>query len=108
MIAAIADGVEVFHHGGGDQYAGAGALALVNPDTRTPGGPGAGGLAVRRGVPVAQVVAAIAAETTTLRGTRASCGRCSTIRTPSAWCTRYCGPPTRATRSPPTPCCGRP
>ncbi|GAA4948374.1 hypothetical protein GCM10023238_13380 [Streptomyces heliomycini] len=27
VIAAIADGVEVFHHGGGDQYAGAGALA---------------------------------------------------------------------------------
>lgn len=33
VIAAIVDGVEVFHHGGADQYAGAGTLALVNPDT---------------------------------------------------------------------------
>ncbi|MCF1600077.1 AraC family ligand binding domain-containing protein, partial [Streptomyces muensis] len=33
VIAAIADGVEVFHHQGADEYAGAGALALVNPDT---------------------------------------------------------------------------
>ncbi|MGW1621366.1 AraC family ligand binding domain-containing protein, partial [Streptomyces sp. NPDC002172] len=33
VIAAIADGVEVFHHRGSDVSAGAGALALVNPDT---------------------------------------------------------------------------
>lgn len=38
VIAAIADGVEVFHHGGADRYAGPGALALVNPDTPHTGG----------------------------------------------------------------------
>ncbi|MCT7355016.1 AraC family transcriptional regulator [Streptomyces sp. 15-116A] len=70
VIAAIADGVEVFHHGGGDQYAGAGALALVNPDT-----PHTGRAGVPEGwrygavYPSPEVVAAIAAETTTLRGT---------------------------------------
>ncbi len=70
VIAAIADGVEVFHHGGGDQYAGAGALALVNPDT-----PHTGRAGVPEGwqygavYPSPDVVAAIAAETTTLRGT---------------------------------------
>jgi AraC-like DNA-binding protein len=70
VIAAIADGVEVFHHGGGDVYAGAGALALVNPDT-----PHTGPAGVPEGwrygavYPSPQVVAAIAAETTTLRGT---------------------------------------
>ncbi|HEX5568151.1 MAG TPA: AraC family transcriptional regulator, partial [Streptomyces sp.] len=64
------DGVEVFHHGGGDQYAGAGALALVNPDT-----PHTGRAGVPEGwrygavYPSPEVVAAIAAETTTLRGT---------------------------------------
>ncbi|MEU1851069.1 AraC family transcriptional regulator [Streptomyces sp. NPDC019990] len=70
VIAAIADGVEVFHHGGGDQYAGAGALALVNPDT-----PHTGRAGVPEGwrygavYPSAEVVAEIAAETTALRGT---------------------------------------
>lgn len=70
VIAAIADGVEVFHHGGSDQYAGAGALALVNPDT-----PHTGRAGVPEGwrygalYPPPEAVAAIAAETTTLRGT---------------------------------------
>lgn len=70
VIAAIADGVEVFHHGGADQYAGAGALALVNPDT-----PHTGRAGVPEGwkygavYPAPGVVAQIAAETTTLRGT---------------------------------------
>ncbi|WHM30438.1 AraC family transcriptional regulator [Streptomyces sp. BPPL-273] len=70
VIAAIADGVEVFHHGGGDQYAGAGSLALVNPDT-----PHTGRAGVPEGwrygavYPAPDLVAGIAAETTTLRGT---------------------------------------
>ncbi|MFD4261436.1 AraC family transcriptional regulator [Streptomyces sp. NPDC058534] len=70
VIAAIADGVEVFHHGGGDQYAGAGSLALVNPDT-----PHTGRAGVPEGwrygavYPAPELVAGIAAETTTLRGT---------------------------------------
>ncbi|MEU1056325.1 AraC family transcriptional regulator [Streptomyces sp. NPDC005876] len=70
VIAAIADGVEVFHHGGGDQYAGPGSLALINPDT-----PHTGRAGVPEGwrygavYPAPEVVAAIAAETTTLRGT---------------------------------------
>nr|WP_037846055.1 AraC family transcriptional regulator [Streptomyces sp. NRRL S-474] len=70
VIAAIAQGVEVFHHGGGDQYAGTGALALVNPDT-----PHTGRAGVPEGwrygavYPSVDVVAEIAAETTALRGT---------------------------------------
>ncbi|MFG3085009.1 AraC family transcriptional regulator [Streptomyces parvulus] len=70
VIAAIADGVEVFHHGGGDQYAGAGSLALVNPDT-----PHTGRAGVPEGwrygavYPAPDLVVGIAAETTTLRGT---------------------------------------
>ncbi|MGW1539985.1 AraC family transcriptional regulator [Streptomyces sp. NPDC002309] len=70
VIAAIADGVEVFHHGGGDQYAGAGALALVNPDT-----PHTGRAGVPEGwrygavYPSPGLVAEIAAETTVIRGT---------------------------------------
>ncbi len=70
VIAAIADGAEVFHHGGGDQYAGAGSLALVNPDT-----PHTGRAGVPEGwrygavYPAPELVAGIAAETTTLRGT---------------------------------------
>ncbi|MFC8195941.1 AraC family transcriptional regulator [Streptomyces sp. NPDC057298] len=69
VIAAIADGVEVFHHGGADQYAGAGSLALVNPDT-----PHTGRAGVPEGwrygavYPSPELVAEIAAETTTLRG----------------------------------------
>jgi len=70
VIAAIADGVEVFHHRGADQYAGAGALALVNPDT-----PHTGRAGVPEGwrygavYPSPEVVAGIAAETTLIRGT---------------------------------------
>lgn len=70
VIAAIADGVEVFQHGGADRHAGAGALALVNPDT-----PHTGRAAVPEGwrygalYPSPEVVAAIAAETTSIRGT---------------------------------------
>ncbi|MFJ5309686.1 AraC family transcriptional regulator [Streptomyces sp. NPDC088350] len=70
VIAAIADGVEVFHHGGGDVSAGAGALALVNPDT-----PHTGRAGVPEGwrygavYPSPEVVGAIAAETTSIRGT---------------------------------------
>jgi AraC-like DNA-binding protein len=69
VIAAIVDGVEVFHHGGADQYAGAGALALVNPDT-----PHTGRAGVPEGwrygavYPSPELVAEIAAETTVLRG----------------------------------------
>lgn len=70
VIAAIADGVEVFHHRGSDVSAGAGALALVNPDT-----PHTGRAGVPEGwrygavYPPPEVVAEIAAETTTVRGT---------------------------------------
>ncbi|MET7698448.1 AraC family transcriptional regulator [Streptomyces sp. NPDC005485] len=70
VIAAIADGVEVFHHGGADQYVGPGALALVNPDT-----PHTGRAGVPEGwrygavYPSPELVAGIAAETTTVRGT---------------------------------------
>ncbi|CAL9423411.1 Arabinose operon regulatory protein [Streptomyces sp. enrichment culture] len=70
VIAAIYGGVEVFHHGGGDVYAGAGDLALVNPDT-----PHTGRAGVPEGwrygavYPSPEVVAAIAGETTTVRGT---------------------------------------
>lgn len=69
VIAAIADGVEVFHHGGADQYAGPGTLALVNPDT-----PHTGRAGVPEGwrygavYPSPDVLAEIAAETTTIRG----------------------------------------
>ncbi|MFF7190081.1 AraC family transcriptional regulator [Streptomyces sp. NPDC008222] len=70
VIAAISDGVEIFHHGGADQYAGPGALALVNPDT-----PHTGRAGVPEGwrygavYPSPQLVAEIAAETTAIRGT---------------------------------------
>ncbi|MGX2994158.1 AraC family transcriptional regulator [Streptomyces sp. JNUCC 64] len=69
VIAAISEGVEVFHHGGADRYAGPGALALVNPDT-----PHTGRAGVPEGwrygavYPAPGLVAEIAAETTTLRG----------------------------------------
>ncbi|NEA05278.1 AraC family transcriptional regulator, partial [Streptomyces sp. SID10116] len=33
VIAAIAEGVEIFRHSGADRHAGPGCLALVNPDT---------------------------------------------------------------------------
>ncbi|MDF3302607.1 AraC family transcriptional regulator [Streptomyces sp. K1PA1] len=70
VIAAIAEGVEVFHHRGADRYAGPGALALVNPDTPHTGRAG-GPEGWRYGAvyPAPGLVAAIAAETTRLRGT---------------------------------------
>ncbi|WP_225830283.1 AraC family transcriptional regulator [Streptomyces sp. NK08204] len=70
VIAAIAEGAEVFAHRGTDVFAGAGALALVNPDT-----PHTGRAGVPEGwrygalYPSPEVVGAIAAEITTLRGT---------------------------------------
>jgi len=70
VIAAIADGVDVFQHGSAEVSAGAGALALVNPDT-----PHTGRAGVPEGwrygavYPSPEVVAAIAAETTSVRGT---------------------------------------
>ncbi|ELP65214.1 AraC family transcriptional regulator [Streptomyces turgidiscabies] len=70
VIAAITEGVEVFHHREADQYAGPGALALVNPDT-----PHTGRAGVPEGwrygavYPAPEVVAEIAAETTVIRGT---------------------------------------
>ncbi|MFD8863551.1 AraC family transcriptional regulator [Streptomyces sp. NPDC059590] len=70
VIAAIAEGVEVFHHHGTDQYAGAGALGLLNPDT-----PHTGRAGVPEGwrygavYPSPEVMAGIAAETTSIRGT---------------------------------------
>jgi AraC-like DNA-binding protein len=70
VIAAIADGVEVFHHRGADQYAGAGALALVNPDTAHTGRAGVPeGWRYGAVYPSPEVVAEIAAETTAIRGT---------------------------------------
>lgn len=70
VIAALTDGVEVFHHRGSDVSVGAGALALINPDT-----PHTGRAGVPEGwlygalYPSPEVVAAIAAETTAVRGT---------------------------------------
>ncbi len=69
VIAAIAEGVDVFRHTGADRHAGPGILALVNPDTPHTGRAG-GPEGWRYGVvyPAPEVVVAIAAETTTLRG----------------------------------------
>ncbi|WP_167377745.1 AraC family ligand binding domain-containing protein [Streptomyces malaysiense] len=109
VIAAIADGVEVFHHAGSDVRAGAGALALVNPDT-----PHTGRAGVPEGwrygavYPAPEVVAAIAAETSTLRGAPASSAPSSTTPPPSTSSTRCSAPWRRATRCPPTPCSGSP
>jgi AraC-like DNA-binding protein len=70
VIAAIAEGVEVFHHRGADEYAGPGALALVNPDTAHTGRAGVPeGWRYGAVYPSPEVVAEIAAETTTIRGT---------------------------------------
>lgn len=69
VIAAISQGVEIFHHGGSDQHAGPGSLALVNPDT-----PHTGRAGVPEGwrygavYPSPDLVAGIAAETTGIRG----------------------------------------
>ncbi|WP_079071705.1 AraC family transcriptional regulator [Streptomyces yokosukanensis] len=70
VIAAIADGVEIFHHHGSDVSAGAGALALVNPDTAHTGRAGVPeGWRYGAVYPSPEVVAEIAAETTSIRGT---------------------------------------
>ncbi|MCP3818621.1 AraC family transcriptional regulator [Streptomyces sp. A3M-1-3] len=70
VIAAITEGVEVFHHRGADEHAGPGALALINPDiphTGRAGGPE--GWQYSALYPAADLVAEIAAETTAIRGT---------------------------------------
>lgn len=70
VIAAITEGVEVFHHRGADQRAGPGALALINPDiphTGRAGGPE--GWQYSALYPAADLVAEIAAESTAIRGT---------------------------------------
>ncbi|SEE60163.1 AraC-type DNA-binding protein [Streptomyces sp. 3213] len=70
VIAAIADGVDVFQHGCAEVSAGAGALALVNPDTPHTGRAGVPeGWRYAAVYPSPEVVAAIAAETTSIRGT---------------------------------------
>ncbi|MFD3374334.1 MULTISPECIES: AraC family transcriptional regulator [unclassified Streptomyces] len=70
VIAAITDGVEVFRHGGADQYVGVGSLALVNPDTAHTGRAGVPeGWRYGAVYPSPELVAEIAAETTVLRGT---------------------------------------
>ncbi|NBM14106.1 AraC family transcriptional regulator [Streptomyces sp. GC420] len=70
VIAAITDGVEVFHHTGEDRYAGPGTLALVNPDTPHTGrAEGPEGWQYGAVYPGPDVVAEIAAETTGIRGT---------------------------------------
>lgn len=69
VIAAISQGVEIFHHSGSDQHAGPGSLALVNPDTSHTGRAG-GPEGWRYGAvyPSPCLVAEIAAETTGIRG----------------------------------------
>ncbi|MGH3326173.1 MAG: AraC family ligand binding domain-containing protein, partial [Streptomyces sp.] len=70
VIAAIAEGVEVFDQGGGEHRTGPGGLALINPDT-----PHTGKAGVPEGwrydvlYPEPELVAEIAAETTVIRGT---------------------------------------
>ncbi|WP_098247548.1 AraC family transcriptional regulator [Streptomyces formicae] len=70
VIAAIAEGVDVFQHGGGEQAAGPGALALINPDTAHTGRAGVPeGWRYGAVYPAPELVSAIAAETTGIRGT---------------------------------------
>lgn len=70
VIAAILDGVEIFRHGGADQYAGPGTLALVNPETVHTGRAGVpDGWRYGAVYPSPALVSAIAAETIALRGT---------------------------------------
>ncbi|MEV7326095.1 AraC family transcriptional regulator [Streptomyces sp. NPDC093970] len=70
VIAGIVDGVEVFRHRGSDVTVGAGALALVNPDTTHTGRAGVPeGWRYGAVYPSPELVTAIAAETTTIRGT---------------------------------------
>jgi AraC-like DNA-binding protein len=70
VIAAITEGVEAFHHRGTVERAGPGGLALINPDTPHTGQAGVpGGWTYSALYPPAEVVARIAAETTSIRGT---------------------------------------
>ncbi|MEV0255526.1 AraC family transcriptional regulator [Streptomyces sp. NPDC050732] len=69
VIAGIAEGVDVFRHSGADRHAGPGTLALINPDTPHTGRAGAPeGWRYGAVYPAPDLVAAIAAETTALRG----------------------------------------
>ncbi|WP_435194959.1 AraC family transcriptional regulator [Streptomyces sp. NRRL F-5630] len=69
VIAAVTSGVEVFRHRGNEEYAGAGSLALVNPDTPHTGrAQGPEGWRYGAVYPAPALVAEIARETTTLRG----------------------------------------
>ncbi|AGP54608.1 AraC family transcriptional regulator [Streptomyces rapamycinicus] len=70
VIAAITEGVEEFHHRGAIERTGPGGLALINPEVPHTGRAGAPeGWAYSVLYPAADLVAGIAAETTTLRGT---------------------------------------
>ncbi|MCQ4082928.1 AraC family transcriptional regulator [Streptomyces sp. RB6PN25] len=70
VIAAITKGVEAFQHRGTLVRVGVGGLALVNPDTPHTGHAGIPeGWTYSALYPGPEVVAAIAAETTSLRGT---------------------------------------
>ncbi|MGI5348438.1 AraC family transcriptional regulator [Streptomyces sp. CA-250714] len=70
VIAAITEGVEAFHHGGSVHRVGPGGLALINPDTTHTGHAGVPeGWRYEVLYPDASLVARIAAETTTIRGT---------------------------------------
>jgi AraC-like DNA-binding protein len=69
VIAGITSGVELFHHGGTVERAGPGALALINPDTAHTGHAGVPeGWTYGALYPAPGLVAEVAAETTTLRG----------------------------------------
>ncbi|WP_086880277.1 AraC family transcriptional regulator, partial [Streptomyces rhizosphaericus] len=70
VIAAITEGVEEFHHRGAIERTGPGGLALINPEVPHTGQAGAPeGWAYSVLYPATDLVAGIAAETTTLRGT---------------------------------------
>ncbi|MBA0051916.1 AraC family transcriptional regulator [Streptomyces sp. AJS327] len=70
VVAAIAEGVEVFAHGGGTHRAGPGELALINPDTPHTGRAGVpDGWRYSALYPEPGLVAEVAAETLGLRGT---------------------------------------
>ena len=72
VIAAVNEGVEEFHHRGTLERAGAGTVAMINPDT-----PHTGQAGVPEGwtyhvlYPRPELVVEIAADTTTIRGTPA-------------------------------------
>ncbi|WP_369200386.1 AraC family transcriptional regulator [Streptomyces sp. PU-14G] len=70
VIAAITEGVEAFHHGGDVHRVGVGGIALINPDTAHTGHAGIPeGWRYEVLYPDPGMVARIAAETTTIRGT---------------------------------------